>query len=272
MLPLTQKILVQTSFAKLIPIADQAAQLFYLRLFEIDPSLKAMFRGDMTEQRKKLMQMLIGAVKGLDHPDRLMPIVQELGRRHVAYGVMDAHYDTVGRALLWTLEKGLGPATFTPETREAWIAVYGLLATTMKEAARDACRGEGQEQGARGQEPRANETMATVPSSHAARIRPSAAKVTATTAPCRASNTSIGAPVAASRTSIDPEASPTAANRPVGSVASARMPVTVTDHSALVAAARRYRRSAGETARSVAAIRRPSRNRPRSAAKADAVW
>jgi hemoglobin-like flavoprotein len=137
MLTPTQKTLVQESFAKVAPIADAAAVLFYGRLFEIDPSLQRMFRGDMAEQRRKLMQMLVGAVKGLDHLDRLVPIVQDLGRRHAAYGVMDAHYDTVGSALLWTLEKGLGEA-FTPEVKDAWAAVYGLLATTMKDAAREA--------------------------------------------------------------------------------------------------------------------------------------
>jgi hemoglobin-like flavoprotein len=137
MLTPNQKTLVQESFAKVAPIADAAAVLFYGRLFEIDPSLQRMFRGDMTEQRRKLMQMLVGAVKGLDHLDRLVPVVQDLGRRHAAYGVIDAHYDTVGSALLWTLEKGLGEA-FTPEVKDAWAAVYGLLATTMKDAAREA--------------------------------------------------------------------------------------------------------------------------------------
>jgi hemoglobin-like flavoprotein len=137
MLTLTQKTLVQESFARIAPIADDAAALFYRCLFEIDPSLRQMFRGDMTEQRKKLMQMLTAAVKGLDRLDQLVPVVQELGRRHAAYGVADAHYDTVGSALLWTLETGLG-ALFTPETREAWATVYGLLATTMRDAAREA--------------------------------------------------------------------------------------------------------------------------------------
>jgi len=137
MLTLTQKTLVQETFAMIAPIADDAAALFYRRLFEIDPSLRQMFRGDMAEQRKKLMQMLTAAVKGLDRLDQLVPVVQTLGRRHATYGVNDAHYDTVGTALLWTLQKGLGPL-FTPEAREAWATVYGLLATTMKEAAREA--------------------------------------------------------------------------------------------------------------------------------------
>jgi hemoglobin-like flavoprotein len=137
MLTLTQKTLVQESFAVIAPIADDAAVLFYRRLFEIDPSLQGMFRGDMAEQRRKLMRMLTAAVKGLDHLDQLVPVVQDLGRRHAAYGVLDAHYDTVGAALLWTLEMGLG-AGFTPETRAAWATVYGFLATTMKEAAGEA--------------------------------------------------------------------------------------------------------------------------------------
>jgi hemoglobin-like flavoprotein len=137
MLTSTQKTLVQETFALVAPIADDAAALFYGRLFEIDPSLQRMFRGDMAEQRKKLMQMLTAAVKGLDRLDRLVPVVQDLGRRHTTYGVVDAHYDTVGAALLWTLEQGLGEA-FTPEAAEAWATVYILLATTMKDAAREA--------------------------------------------------------------------------------------------------------------------------------------
>jgi hemoglobin-like flavoprotein len=134
MLTPAHKTLVQTSFATVAPIADDVAVLFYGRLFEIDPSLRQMFRGDMTEQRKKLMQMLTAAVKGLDRLEQLVPVVQELGRRHGTYGVTDAHYDTVGAALLWTLDRGLGSG-FTPEVEEAWRSVYGLLATTMREAA-----------------------------------------------------------------------------------------------------------------------------------------
>ena len=134
MLTQAQVTLVQETFAVIAPIADDAAALFYRRLFELDPSLQAMFKGDMSEQRRKLMQMLTAAVKGLNHLDRLVPVVEDLGRRHAKYGVADAHYDTVGAALLWTLEKGLGSA-FTPDAREAWATVYGLLATTMKNAA-----------------------------------------------------------------------------------------------------------------------------------------
>ena len=137
MLTATQKRLIQETFATIAPIADDAAALFYRRLFEIDPSLRRMFKDDMTEQRKRLMQMIAVAVKGLDRLDELVPAVQDLGRRHAGYGVEDRHYATVGAALLWTLEKGLGSA-FTPEAKAAWATVYGILATTMKDATREA--------------------------------------------------------------------------------------------------------------------------------------
>lgn len=137
MVTATQKMLVQDTFDSIAPIADDAAALFYRRLFELDPSLRTMFRGDMAEQRRKLMNMIGAAVRGLDRLEQLVPVVQDLGRKHVGYGVEDRHYDTVGAALLWTLEKGLGSA-FTPEVKEAWAAVYGLLASTMQNAAREA--------------------------------------------------------------------------------------------------------------------------------------
>jgi hemoglobin-like flavoprotein len=132
-----QKTLVQQSFESIATIADDVAVLFYQRLFELDPSLRPMFRSEMGEQRKKLMQMITAAVKGLDRLEQLVPVVQDLGRRHGGYGVVDKHYETVGAALLWTLEMGLGRA-FTPEVKDAWVAVYTLLATTMKDAAREA--------------------------------------------------------------------------------------------------------------------------------------
>ncbi len=128
-----QKELVQTSWEKVVPIADTAAGLFYGRLFELDPSLKAMFPSDIKEQGKKLMTMITTAVRGLDNLGALVPAVQALGRRHGGYGVKDEHYATVGAALLWTLEQGLGP-DFTPETKEAWVVVYTILADTMKGA------------------------------------------------------------------------------------------------------------------------------------------
>jgi hemoglobin-like flavoprotein len=130
----TQKELVQSSFSLVAPIADQAADLFYDRLFEIDPALRPMFPADMKEQKKKLMQMLTAAVKGLDNLATLIPVVQQLGARHNGYGVKNEHYDTVAAALLWTLQQGLGDK-FTPETKDAWVVVYSVLATTMKDAA-----------------------------------------------------------------------------------------------------------------------------------------
>ena len=134
---LKQKELVQSSFAMVVPIADTAADLFYDRLFELDPALRPLFKGDLKEQKKKLMQMLGAAVRGLDDLQALAPVVRDLGARHNGYGVRDEHYDTVASALLWTLEKGLGEA-FTAETKEAWGAVYGVLSSTMKDGARSA--------------------------------------------------------------------------------------------------------------------------------------
>jgi hemoglobin-like flavoprotein len=126
-----QKVLVQQSFRLVEPIADTAAELFYSRLFEVDPSLRHLFRGDMREQRRKLMQMLTVAVRGLDQLDAIVPAVQALGRRHVGYGVQPQHFDTVGAALLWALAQGLGPA-FTTDVRNAWAAVYDILSSVMK--------------------------------------------------------------------------------------------------------------------------------------------
>ena len=129
-----QLILVQESWEKVKPISDTAAQLFYGKLFELDPSLKDMFKGDMAEQGKKLMTMINVAVNGLKRLEAIVPAVQDLGKRHVGYGVKDKDYDTVGNALLWTLSQGLGDG-FTDEVKDAWTSVYGILATTMKNAA-----------------------------------------------------------------------------------------------------------------------------------------
>lgn len=125
-----QILLVQESFAKVAPIAEQAAEMFYQRLFELDPSLAKLFKGGMKEQGVKLMTMIAAAVRGLTDLDKLVPVLQMLGARHVGYGVKDSDYETVGKALLWTLEQGLGQA-FTSDVRAAWTAVYALLAKTM---------------------------------------------------------------------------------------------------------------------------------------------
>jgi hemoglobin-like flavoprotein len=126
--------LVRESFDLVKPIAPRAAALFYAHLFEADPSLKPLFKGDMAAQGHKLMQMIGVAVDKLDNPAVLMPALHGLGRRHAGYGVQDQHYDSVGTALLKTLRQGLG-AAWTPDVEEAWTEVYGVLASTMKEAA-----------------------------------------------------------------------------------------------------------------------------------------
>lgn len=126
--------LVQGSFTQVTPIADQAADLFYARLFQLDPTLRGMFKGDMAEQKHKLIAMLTFTVNNLTQPEELLPVIQELGRRHTGYGVENRHYETLGAALLWTLEKALGEE-FTPEVKATWAAVYTLLATTMQQAA-----------------------------------------------------------------------------------------------------------------------------------------
>jgi hemoglobin-like flavoprotein len=123
--------LVKASFRQVAPMADQAAALFYARLFELDPELRPLFRGDLQEQGRKLMTMLATAVAALDRLETIVPAVR--GARHAGYGVTEEHYATVGAALLWTLEKGLG-AEFTPAVRDAWTSVYSLLANTMIEA------------------------------------------------------------------------------------------------------------------------------------------
>jgi nitric oxide dioxygenase len=127
--------LIRDSWAAVEPIADAAAGLFYGRLFELDPAIERLFRRtDMDAQRKNLMQTLTVVVRSLDKLDQIVPAVQALGRRHAGYGVREAHYATVGQALLWTLEQGLGPA-FTPEVRAAWAGAYGTLASVMIAAA-----------------------------------------------------------------------------------------------------------------------------------------
>jgi hemoglobin-like flavoprotein len=126
--------LVQDSFKHVEPIAPQAADLFYGRLFEIAPEVRPLFPADLTTQKQKLMTMLATAVTNLHQVEKIVPAVQDLGRRHVGYGVQEAHYKPVGEALIWTLEKGLGSA-FNQQVKIAWIAAYTTLTTVMTEAA-----------------------------------------------------------------------------------------------------------------------------------------
>jgi len=128
--------IVQDNFAKVSPIAEVAASLFYARLFELDPSLRKLFKGNIKTQGTMLMSMIGSAVRGLSNPNGLIPVLMALGRRHTGYGVVDAHYTTVAEALLWTLEQGLGEE-FTPEAREAWTAAYTLMASVMQQGARE---------------------------------------------------------------------------------------------------------------------------------------
>ena len=129
--------LVQSSWTKVTPISSQAAAIFYDELFTRDPAVRKLFKGDMVKQGEKLMQMIGVAVSKLNEPAILIPALQSLGERHVGYGVMDSHYDTVGAALLATLEKGLGPA-FTPDVRKAWTEVYGVMTQVMTAIAKAA--------------------------------------------------------------------------------------------------------------------------------------
>jgi hemoglobin-like flavoprotein len=122
--------LVQQSFAKVAPIADQAAVMFYDRLFEIAPAVKALFPSDMAEQRRKLMATLAIVVNGLSNLEQILPAASSLATRHVAYGAKPEHYPVVGSALLWTLEKGLGEA-WTSDVADAWTAAYTMLSGFM---------------------------------------------------------------------------------------------------------------------------------------------
>lgn len=125
--------LVQASFQKVVPIAGTAADFFYDRLFETAPATRALFPQDLTEQKKKLMAMLATAVSNLHKLETILPAVKALGQRHKGYGVTAEQYAPVGAALLWTLEKGLGP-DFTPETKVAWTEAYTSLAGVMTSA------------------------------------------------------------------------------------------------------------------------------------------
>ena len=133
-----QKRLVRSTWALVRPIQEEAARLFYGRLFEVDPSTRPLFaHSDMARQGRMLMQTINIAVTSLDRLEQILPAIEDLGRRHAGYGVRDEHYATVGGALLWTLGQGLGEA-FTPEVEEAWAETYWTLATIMKGAMAEA--------------------------------------------------------------------------------------------------------------------------------------
>ena len=131
--------LVRASFQKIVPVAEEAGVLFYVKLFKIDPELRRLFKGKMNEQADKLMEVIGLAVKNLDRMEEFAPELQALGARHAGYGVKDRHYKTVGTALLWTLEAALG-AEFDAKTKVAWTEVFDLLARTMKDGSRQKSR------------------------------------------------------------------------------------------------------------------------------------
>jgi len=131
-------LLVQSSWDQVIPARNVVAELFYQKLFELDPALRALFTGDLDQQRAKFLQMISATVHGLDRLDALLPVLRELGTRHVALGVRDEHYGAVATALLWTLEKALR-GDFTPDVKAAWIVTYGVLSQTMREARITSC-------------------------------------------------------------------------------------------------------------------------------------
>lgn len=129
--------LVRTSWDKVLPISETAAELFYGRLFELDSDLRPLFKGDLKEQGAKLMTMLDTVVGSLDNLEAVIPAAQASGARHAGYGVTDEMYDTVAEALLWTLGKGLGD-DFTDDVKDAWVTAYVILSGVMKEAAKEA--------------------------------------------------------------------------------------------------------------------------------------
>jgi len=135
--------LVQKSFEKVATIGDKVAEIFYAELFAIDPSLRKMFKGDMAEQRRKLLTALALVVRALHSPEKILNPVRQLAVKHVGYGVLPEHYTYVGNALLRTLKKGLA-TDFTPELGDAWVAAFRMLANVMKEAA----YGRGERRGA----------------------------------------------------------------------------------------------------------------------------
>lgn len=127
---------VQQSFKQVVPIADKVGRIFYARLFETHPEVRPMFAEDIQPQAKKLVQMLALIVNSLHKLDTILPVVDDLARRHKSYGVVDAHYPVVGDTLIWTLEQGLGDA-FTPQVKRAWATAFDTLSSVMITAAKE---------------------------------------------------------------------------------------------------------------------------------------
>ncbi len=130
-------ILVQRSFRDIVPISHEIGTIFYARLFQKSPELRALFTTDIDAQADKLLQMLAMIVNGLHRLDAFGAAVRESGRRHQDYGVLAKHYELVGETLLWTLEAALQDK-FTPAVRAAWTdayaATHALMAADASEA------------------------------------------------------------------------------------------------------------------------------------------
>lgn len=126
---------LQRTWALVAADADAAMELFYTTLFASAPEVRELFDGvQMAAQKRKLAAAIGLVVKSPDLPETLVHALQELGRRHVAYGVEDRHYDAVGTALIETLATALGPA-FTPAARAAWTGAYATVSQLMKDGA-----------------------------------------------------------------------------------------------------------------------------------------
>jgi hemoglobin-like flavoprotein len=128
--------LVQRTFEERVrPIAQEVGEIFYLRLFEMEPSLKPLFKGDIKRQGQMLMTAIGLAIQSLDQPDKVAIATKDLGVRHAGYGVQPGYYNIFGAALIWALEQVMGP-DFTPEVKEAWGEAYAILAKAMRQATR----------------------------------------------------------------------------------------------------------------------------------------
>ena len=136
MMDTQHKTMVKQSWTQINHDAARLGELFYTRLFAMDPALRPLFKGDLQQQGENLVRMMDHAVAGLDQLDAILPVIRELGRRHAGFGVRDKDYATFGDALIWTFQTVLGP-DFTPEVEEAWRALYALMSNTMREAASD---------------------------------------------------------------------------------------------------------------------------------------
>jgi len=137
MITTTQIELVQSSFQQVQPIAEAAGMLFYERIFTLAPEARALFAEDIRPQALRTMAAVKFAVEGLERLDVVGPYLVKLGARHVRYGVQPEHFDVVGAALMWTLEKGLGDL-FTPDVRDAWAAAWNVIVDAMLTGMRQA--------------------------------------------------------------------------------------------------------------------------------------